>query len=908
MLRNSDIIAIPNKLRELVSGDHNTFLSSFLNIYGFPRTTISRAVATLENSTDRRSAVRQKILYKECQPSDNLEEIYFDVLKEAKTERIVFATDFDRILAKDMMSDQSLDISFADLPDNYEFFLPWCGREIIKQETEHPADVKAATEMARLFEIIVKANKDNDQLDERAHNIFLTRLLFCFYADDTKIFGKDQFHNSILRNTAPDGSDMQTFLKGLFEVLDTEPGYRDPNLHPAYKGFPYVNGGLFRKRLPIPVFDKAARKKLLECSAVNWSEINPDIFGSMFQTVINKEQRHSLGQHYTSVSNIMKVLRPLFLDDLHAELDKILETPKNTARDRNLTQFRNRLANIAVFDPACGSGNFLIIAYKELCHLEMEAIENYSVSELPLLEIRLSNFYGIEIDDFPCEVARLALWIMQHQINMECYAKFGNANPTLPLTQSGNIVCGNSLRLNWDTVCSGFGNREVYVCGNPPYNGFKGASNQQKEDIAFVCGGRPICGKMDVISCWFLLAARYMEGRTSIKASFVTTNSICQGVQVALWPEIFKKGIEISFAYTPFKWTNNATDKAGVTVTIIGLSNPGQYQKKIYNGKNVFLVNNISPYLSDTINNIVVKPKSTVFFGLPEMDIGDSFYDGSGLMLTTPEKESFIAKYPDLEYVIKKAVGGKDYINGEERWCLWISDKDIPTIKENPFIQERLEKVKKFRLSSTCKSTRDHATTPWKPKAIRHMDNATCLMIPYTSSEKREYIPIGYIEKETVVMAPHQVIYDAPLWLFAILTSRMHMTWMRAVAGRMKTDYRYSNTLVYNTFPFPTLTDAQKKALESTATSILDAREKHYEMTMGQLYNPDTMPKDLLAAHKMNDLLVDSIFKKTGFKNDEERLDELYKRYQENLVAEENRRKEKRSKTKTKKNKENSDA
>ena len=424
----------------------------------------------MASSGQRKCSIKQKLLYTECLKGADIEAVYLNLLEEVTKERFAFVTDFERIMAKDLMSGKGIDIAFEDLPDSYEFFLPWCGREIVELEVENPADVKAASEMGKLFEAIHNANKDNSLVDERAHNTFLTRILFCFYADDTGIFKKDQFRNSILQNTAEDGSDMKSFLKGLFEILDTNVQYRS-DVHPAYKDYPYVNGGLFRERLPIPDFNRAARRKLLECSAVDWSVINPDIFGSMFQTVISEEQRHSLGQHYTSVTNIMKVLRPLFLDDLHAELDKILEAPKNAARDKKLNQFRNRLANISVFDPACGSGNFLIIAYKELCHLEMEALENYSTPELPFLGIKLSNFHGIEIDDFPCEVARLALWIVQHQINMECYAKFGNCNPTLPLTSSGHIVCGNALRTDWDQVCPVFDNKEIYVCGNPPYSG-----------------------------------------------------------------------------------------------------------------------------------------------------------------------------------------------------------------------------------------------------------------------------------------------------------------------------------------------------------------------------------------------------------------------------------------------------
>lgn len=880
MLKNSEIEKIPQSLKNAVSSAHGNFFSSFLTAYGLPRSSIKRALDSMESSGKRKCTIKQKLLYAECSPNSKIESEYLTLLEEVNKERFAFVTDFERIMAKDMISGKGIDIAFEDLPDSYEFFLPWCGREIVELEIENPADVKAATEMGKLFEAIHNANKDNTIVDERAHNTFLTRILFCFYADDTGIFKKDQFRNSILQNTAEDGSDMKSFIKGLFEILDTNIQYRS-DVHPAYKDYPYVNGGLFRERLPIPDFNRTARRKLLECSAVDWSVINPDIFGSMFQTVISEEQRHSLGQHYTSVTNIMKVLRPLFLDDLHAELDKILEAPKNAARDKKLNLFRNRLANISVFDPACGSGNFLIIAYKELCHIEMEALENYSTPELPFLGIRLSNFHGIEIDDFPCEVARLALWIVQHQINMECYAKFGNSNPTLPLTSSGNIVCGNALRLNWDQVCPGFGNKEIYVCGNPPYAGGTMLTSTQKQERDEITDGIKNNGFLDYIACWFVRAAEYMEGRPMIKTAFVTTNSLNQGMQVTLWPKIFNKGLEISFAYKSFKWENNAKSNAGVTVTVIGIRNISAELKFIYSDTSRINVSNINAYLVDG-PNVIVEPIRRSSSGCI-MEAGGKFVDGGFLMLTQEEKDQLEKEEPSAKNYIRKASGGADFINGFNRYCLWISDDQVEDAKKISFIAKRLEQVKKIRMESKKAATRKDAEYPWRPSEIKNVPNTSSIIVPFTSSENRHYIPIGYLERGTVVMAPHQVVYDAPLWLFAILTSRMHMTWMRAVCGKLETRYRYSNTLVYNTFPFPALTDAQKKALDSTATSIIDTREEHYDMTMAQLYDPDKMPDDLKVAHEANDLLVDRLFRKTGFDSDEDRLAELFRLYEANV-------------------------
>lgn len=569
MIKSTDIDKISDRLSSAIA-DRATFFSEFLSAYGFPKATITRAENDMATLGIRRYSIKQRLLYLECPDTDDIERDYLNFLEERKArERFVFVTDFKRILAKDMLSNKGIDISFEELPESYEFFLPWCGREVVEMEVENPADVKAASEMGHLFEIIHEYNKENGELTERSQNIFLTRLLFCCFADDTGIFKKNQFRESLRINTADSGSDTKEYLEGLFAVLDTKLTDRG-DIHPKYKDFPYVNGGLFKERTPIPSFDKASRRKLLECSAVDWSGINPDIFGSMFQTVINPEQRRTLGQHYTSVTNIMKVLKPLFLDNLNEELDRICEQSKSADRDKKLDKFRERLGRIVVFDPACGSGNFLIIAYKELCHIEMRALEAYETKVFPFLSIELSSFYGIEIDDFPCEIARLALWLVQHQINLECWSIFGTARPTLPLTASGNIYCGNALRMDWNEVCP-VEDREVYVCGNPPYEGSLMMSEEQVRDIVSLFPSDRMNRKYDYVSGWFMKAAEYMSLNNHIATAFVSTNSVNQGIQASMWLSIFALHIEIFFAYKSFKWENNAKYNAGVFVTILGL-------------------------------------------------------------------------------------------------------------------------------------------------------------------------------------------------------------------------------------------------------------------------------------------------------------------------------------------------
>lgn len=878
-ISDNDIDKISGLLEKAVSGPRSEFLAAFLSAYGFANTTIKKTIANGPDS-DGRYSIRQKLLYMVLPAGSNVEKAYFDALEAAThKERFVVVTDYERLMAKDMLYDKGIDVPFDELPDSYEFFLPWCGRETIEQIVENPADVKAATQMGHLFESIKKDNEDNAELTEEALNVFLTRLLFCLFADDTHIFTESQFRNALQLHTSEDGSSVQAFLEGLFDVLDIPVDQRT-DIKDYYEAFPYVNGGLFLKHYPIPRFSKTSRRKLLECCVSDWSAINPDIFGSMFQTVISEEQRRTLGQHYTSVTNIMKVLNPLFLDDLRAELDEIDALPSGKWKERNVKEYREKIARIKVFDPACGSGNFLITAYKELCHLDMRAIS--MIDELPFVGIHLNNFYGIEIDDFPCEIARLSLWLAQHQINMECYEKYNNANPTLPLTASGHIVCGNALRLDWNEVCPAENDDIVYVCGNPPFAGHQTKTVSQRADIQRLFQGR-IHGTtdLDYVSCWFLKGSDYIRGRRNRELGLVSTNSVTQGKHVkALWPAALKDDEEIFFGYESFKWSNNAKDKAGVTVTIIGLRNKGDGPKRIYSVDSSKLVQNISPYLRDESSSNAVTASHATPKGLPKCGFGTMAYDGGNLLFSPVEKEVFVQAHPESEELFRKFIGSDEYINGKYRWCLWIDDDQLELAMSIPEISTRIEATRQKRLSSSDPAAHKLAARPWQMR--EHPDiSKPSIMVPRTSSENREYIPIGYIQPGIVINDNGFVLRDAPLWLFSILTSRMHMAWVRTVAGRLKTDYRYSNTLCYNTFPFPNLSENQKKALEDSAMRIIEARENHYENTMAQLYDPDKMPDDLRAAHESNDLLVDSLYRRSGFDNDSERLQELFRRYKE---------------------------
>lgn len=880
-----DIDKIKGRLEKAVGNTGNDFLAAFLSAYGFANTTIKKTIA---NGPDRdnRYSIRQKLLYMPLPAGSNVEKAYLNALEaETHKERFVVVTDYERLMAKDMLGDKGIDIPFDELPDSYEFFLPWCGRETIEQMVENPADVKAATQMGHLFESIKKDNEDNAELTDEALNVFLTRLLFCLFADDTHIFTESQFRNALQLHTSEDGSSVQSFLVGLFDVLDIPVDQR-ADIKDYYEAFPYVNGGLFQKHYPIPRFSKTSRRKLLECCASDWSAINPDIFGSMFQTVISEEQRRTLGQHYTSVTNIMKVLNPLFLDDLRDELDELDALPAGKWKERKVKDFREKIAEIKVFDPACGSGNFLITAYKELCHLDMRAIS--MIDGLPFVGIHLNNFYGIEIDDFPCEIARLSLWLAQHQINMECYEKYNNANPTLPLTASGHIVCGNALRMDWSEVCPA-GDGPVYVCGNPPYAGGGGdtIADNQKNDMLEVFNGTLPHGRLDYIACWFYLGAKYIHEHHQAKTAFVTTNSICQGVQVVFWKWVYKYDVEIAFAYDSFKWSNNAAHNAGVTVSIIGLRYPSDSPHYLYSNESRRLVSSIGPYLIPD-SDLIVEPVSEPAKPIPSMVYGVKLSDGGHLILSTNEKNEIISLYPEAATMIRKFIGSEEYINGKERWCLWIDDVSAHMALEIPPIKDRIEAVKAFRLKSKAASTRQQAENAWKPIQPGPAGNGNVssqIIIPAITSEMRRYIPIGYLPGNIIISNRAFVIYDAPLWLFSVITSTMHMVWMRAVCGRLETRYSYSSTLCYNTFPFPNLSESQKKALEDSAMRIIEARENHYENTMAQLYAPDKMPDDLRAAHESNDLLVDSLYRRSGFENDNERLQELFRRYKEMVNA-----------------------
>lgn len=807
---------------------------------------------------------------------DEIKDMQANVRIVKQSPRLYVVSDGTTIVAFDPKEQDIYENAVSLMWKDFDFFYPLAGIEKIRNVEEAEADVKSAELMAKIFDEIRRHNDVKDKTEMHNLNIFMSRLLFCYFAEDTHLFPEPNlFTNAIKQHTAEDGHDLAEFIDRAFLAMSTtDPAVMD-TLPKQFSVFPYVNGGLFKKRIPIPVLSRRTRVLMIKCGDFDWKDINPDIFGSMIQAVVTPEMRAGLGMHYTSVPNIMKLIRPLFLDDLDDEFKLARET-KDIKRLRKLLL---RLGRIKFFDPACGSGNFLIVSYKCVRELEIkiwQELRRLGEPELPMSNISLQQFYGIEIDDFACDTATLSLWLAEHQMNNKFNSAFGVQVSALPLRPSGHIVCGNACRLDWNTVCPHTAEEEVYVMGNPPYVGYVLQSNEHKEDLKYIFDNKTNYKKLDYISCWFYKAAVYIS-QTSAQASFVSTNSICQGEQLLLlWPVVFAEKIKIAFAYTSFKWSNNAKHNAGVTCVIIGLTfRP--VKCRLYNEQRVINCSFINPYLTTAQLEFVEKYTRPISH-FPVMLKGSQPSDNGNLILDLSEKLQLQTLYPEISEFIKPFIGSFEFINSSERFCLWITEYNKNRALAIPAIEERVNKVKTFRLKSTKLATVEWAKKPYSFTECRYK-NTLCIIIPRHSSERREYIPIGYLEAGTVVADSAFAIYDAPKWLFAILTSKMHMAWVKTVGGRLKTDYRYSAQLCYNTFPFPVINEVQQAELEWLAQEVLDVRDQHFYMTLGEMYNPETMPDDLRDVHHRLDLTVERCYRPEPFASDEERLECLFGLY-----------------------------
>lgn len=825
---------------------------------------------------------------------DIIDEMRSDVKITKQSPRLYVVCNGTMVVAYDPKENDEYENCIDLMWKDFEFFTPLAGIEKIEYSKEAEADVKSAELMAKLFDDVRRYNDVSDLDMVHALNIFMSRLLFCFFAEDTGLFPEQNlFTNTLKNHTLPDGSDLQEFIDRAFFAMSTNNEDELAALPEFYKVFPYVNGGLFKEHYPIPVLSRRARTLILNCGEYDWRDINPDIFGSMIQAVITPEQRAGLGMHYTSVPNIEKVIRPLFLDSLIEEytaacsearekIAKRIHVDRATQRLRNLL---GRLASIKFFDPACGSGNFLIITYKRLRELEImiwQAMRDIAgITFIPISNISLTQFYGIELDEYACDTATLSLWLAEHQMNVKFHDAFGVQPETLPLKPSGNIVCGNACRLDWNTVCPHDKEDEVYIMGNPPYLGSKLQDIHQKEDMKIALAELKDKKGVDYIAAWFWKGANYIKG-TKAKYAFVTTNSISQGEQVAMiWKPILGLELEIFFARTSFKWSNNAKYNAAVTVAIIGVENKSTVIKRLYNetDQSEKKVKSINPYLGEG-DSLIVEKTSKLPKGCPEMVFGSMPRDGGFLNFDKAEADNLISIYPEVRKFVKKYMGSQELLQDVQRYCLWIDDNpdDIALAKSIPGITKRLQSVATERANSCAESTRAYAEHPhmFVQRAYKPTD---AIIVPSVSSERRKYIPIGFVDKDTVISNLAFAIYDAEKWLFALLTSQMHNLWVRAIGGSLETRIRYSATLCYNTFPFPKLTKEQKDELEKFAQNILNIRDENFDMTLGEMYNPETMPDELKEAHHQLDLAVERIYRPEPFTSDEERLEHLFKLY-----------------------------
>ena len=835
---------------------------------------------------DREVAQKNVVYFREAEGDllQELEELRVSPTAVKFSPRFLIVTDYTEAVVLDTKTMENRTFPLREIDQYFTFFLPWAGMEKAQYTAESHADVRAAEKMGQLFDELASANPGllEDPSARHGLNVFFTRLLFCYFAEDTGIFTENQFTNAVGSHTLEDGSDTADFIKDLFAALDEA----DPAKKPAHlANFPYVNGRLFRAdaQLTVPRFSRMARELLIELGRQIWLDINPDIFGSMFQAVITPGQRSNLGQHYTSVPNILKTIEPLFLDELKEEFDAAFDSP------RKLERLLDRIARIKVFDPACGSGNFLVIAYKELRRLEhaiLQRQQELGANDVLFNESRINieNFYGIEIDDFAVEVAILSMWIAKHQMNREFHEQFGIAIPLIPLKETGQVRAGNATRVDWNEVCPNNGTDEIYLIGNPPYKGGKSQPPEMKADYPFVFGNRQYSKDLDYIALWFVKGSDYISG-SNAKLAFVSTSSVTQGEHVGLmFPFLEAASVEIGFGHTPFKWENNAKGNAGVTVVVIGLRGISSAPKYLYSDEIRQKVPTINGYLSAGPNVLITRRMKPLSRCLPTMSLGSVPKDDGQLILDRAEFHRTTSRWPEATRWLKKFVGASEFIQGRDRYCLWLDEKERASWDK--LFQQRVDRVQEFRLQSSSANTRARANNPHRFWHVAYKPTDS-IIVPRVSSERREYIPMGYLGPDTVISDSANAVYDAEPWLFGLLTSRMHMVWTRAVGGKMKTDYRYSNTIVYNNFPVRELTGAEKQELTQLALRVLDVREYHCEKTLAELYDPELMPANLREAHEAVDAFVDGLYSKRMYETDEERLSDLFAMYEDMIAAEE---------------------
>jgi hypothetical protein len=915
----SDLVAEPF--------DADEFPYQFITAYGAKKATVDRLRKGDTNQSDVGGVLQRNNIHIAVASVGNVGETIAGLRTSPKTAsakaKFILATDGETVEAEDLIGGDVVACPYVDLPRHFATFLPLAGISTVKEIKNNPIDVKATGRLNKLYVELLKDNPDW-AAEARRHelNQFMARLIFCFFAEDTGIFRENQFTATVTQmshaghGTGDDQwGNTHEVLTELFRAMDT-PVTHDGNLDGRYRKaasirpyadvFPYVNGGLFTGATDSPRFSRTARAYLLRAGDLDWKEINPDIFGSMIQAVADDGERGELGMHYTSVPNILKVLNPLFLDDLRDQLESAGDSRQKL---RNL---HKRLANIRVFDPACGSGNFLVIAYKEMRAIEAEIVKRLGgEANLKLDErrsvIRLSYFYGIEIKGFAAEIARLALLIAEFQADCLYLSQQEARAMVLPLHKTGQISVGNALRLDWKEVCpparamagaehdlggptgrlaleeNGLGNSypvETYICGNPPYLGSKWQTDDQRADIAAIFARRSKNYRtLDYVAGWFLKASDFVSGCAGA-AAFVSTNSIAQGEQVALlWPLIFSLDVHIRFAHLSFKWQNLAAHNAGVTVVIVGIAGPDFLRSPtIYEDGSARIVSRISPYLFAG-DEVVVEKRSRPFDGLATMQFGNHPYYATDLMMSSDEAATLTKNEPAISQFLRPVYGSQEFVNGSPRHCVWVIDADAALATSIPQLAELFEGVRAKRVAATNdKAARELAQTPYRFRD-QLVARAATLIVPRVTSERRPYLPVGLLTAEAIIQDRAFALYDAPVWNMALIASRLHWVWIGTVCVRMRTDFSYSNTLGWNTFPVPRFTEQDKADLTRTAENILLTREAHFPKTIADLYDPDEMPDDLRRAHDENDEVLERIYIGRRFRNDTERLEKLFEMY-----------------------------
>jgi hypothetical protein len=896
--------------------ESQTFWNEFLEIFGVKRRRVAVFEKAVRKTNQNTGAIdlfwRGVLLAEHKSRGQNLDKAasqafaYLENITDNDLPKSVIISDFARFRLFDLETKEEAEFSLEELPDRIHLFGFISGYQKREYKEQDPVNIQVALKLGELHDALLESGYSGHKLE-----VFLVRLVYCLFADDTGIFPKDAFRFFLEEKTDEAGANLGAMLNLLFQILDTPENARQTTLDDDLRSFPYVNGDLFRERQDLPFFNRKMRQILLEACSFDWSKVSPAIFGSLFQSVMDAEKRRNLGAHYTSEQNILKVVRGLFLDELYAEF----ETGKNNIN--RLRQFHEKIARLKFFDPACGCGNFLVITYREMRVLEIEVLKRIraltgnvqlelDVSKISKIDV--DSFYGIEYEEFPAEIARVALWLTDHQANMRLSAEFGLSLVRLPLRKSANIVHGNALRIDWNEVVSRDGNEfetTLYILGNPPFVGMDKRTPEQTADMEFCCSDVPNFKTLDYVCAWFIKAAKFIEN-SKIKVAFVSTNSITQGEQIGiLWQYLLDKGAKIHFAHRTFKWNNEASGNAQVHVVIIGFALFDVRQKRLFDydtpkaEPHEIEARNINPYLID-FTDIVVMTCQKPLCDVPEIKRGNSPYDGGFFLFNEEEKNDFVAKEPKSEKFIKKFLGAKEFINGVNKYCLWLKDAAPEELKALPKVMERIKQVKQFRENSPGKETQKYASSP---SLFRDRNNPdSFIVVPRVSSENRKYIPMSFFDKNYIAGDTCLTIFNGQLFHFGVLTSLMHIVWVKSICGRLKSDYRYSKDIVYNNFPFPKEPTAKQiERVERTAQGILDARANFPDATLADLYDPLTMPKELLDAHRANDEAVDACYGSKRFRNELERLEflfDLYRQYTEPLavIEEKETRKAKRGK------------